>query len=140
METYTKNVIRLFRSPKNMGTIKNPDGVGKVGNPVCGDVMWIYIKVKNGRIKDIKFSTFGCVAAIATSSMVTEMAKGKTLAQAAKITKEGIVKKLGGLPTIKVHCSVLAVDALREAIYDYCTKNGLGVPAEILKSHDAIKK
>jgi len=107
-----------------MGSMKNPDGVGKVGNPVCGDVMWMYIKVgKNSQgkefIKDIKFQTFGCVAAISTSSMITDLAKGKTLEQALKITSRDVAKALKGLPPIKLHCSKLASDALRAAIQDY---------------------
>jgi len=121
---YTKKVIETFKSPHNYGKIKNADGVGKVGNIVCGDVMWLYIKVdpKNEKITDIKFETFGCVAAIATSSIITDLVKGKTIKQALKITKDNIVKKLGGLPKIKYHCSVLAVDALKEAIKDYENK------------------
>jgi len=140
MENYTKQVMEMFKKPRNMGTIKDPDGTGKVGNPVCGDVMWLFIKVKSGKISDIKFSTFGCVAAIATSSMVTEIAKGKTLAQASKITKESILKELGGLPQIKIHCSMLAVDALHEALYDYYKRHDLKAPKEILKVHEALKK
>ena len=141
---YSKEVIRHFKSPKNMGKIKNPDGVGKVGNLVCGDVMWLYIKVKENKrmgkkiLSDIKFQTFGCVAAIATSSMITSMAKGKTIEQALKITREDVAKRLGGLPKIKLHCSVLATDALAEAIYDYLTKNKLNVPKSLLKTHERI--
>lgn len=116
---YSKKILKLFRNPKNIGKIKNPDGVGKVGNPVCGDVMHIYIKVKDNKIADIKFKTFGCIAAISTSSMLTELAKGKTLEQAEKITNQDVAKKLGGLPPIKMHCSVLAQQALKAAIEDY---------------------
>lgn len=120
---YTKKVLDLFKKPHNYGAMKNPDGVGVVGNPTCGDVMKLYIKVgKSEIIKDIKFETFGCVAAIATSSIITDMVKGKTIEQATKITKDGIVKELGGLPKIKFHCSVLAVDALHKAIKDYESK------------------
>jgi len=123
--------------------MKNPDGVGKVGNTLCGDVMWVYIKVgknKTGKeiIKDIKFETFGCVAAIATSSVITDLAKGKTLAAALAINKEGIVKELGGLPPIKLHCSVLAADALSEAIYDYLTNNKQPIPKELEAKHQRI--
>ena len=115
--------MAAFKNPHNYGGMKNPDGVGKVGNPVCGDVMWLYIKVdKNQKIKNIKFETFGCVAAISTSSVITDLAKGKTIKQAMKITKDNIVKSLGGLPKIKYHCSILAVDALHEAIKDYNAK------------------
>lgn len=142
---YTKKVIEYFRKPKNFGRIKNPDGVGKVGNPVCGDVMWLYIKVgkdKKGRevIKDIKFETFGCVAAIATSSAITDLAKGKTLKEAMKINKGDIVKSLGGLPPIKLHCSVLAAGALSEAIYDYLLKNKREIPKELEELHKGIEK
>jgi nitrogen fixation protein NifU and related proteins len=127
MGPYTKKVVECFNNPKNYGRITDADGVGKVGNPVCGDVMWLYIKVgknKKGQeiIKDIKFETFGCVAAIATSTILTQMAKGKTLGEARKIDKQEIVKSLGGLPPIKVHCSVLAASALNKAIDDYESK------------------
>jgi nitrogen fixation NifU-like protein len=105
-----------------MGRMENPDGIGKVGNPVCGDVMYIYIKVKDNKIEDIKFETFGCAAAIGTSSMITEMAKGKTLDGALKITKQDVADEVGGLPPIKMHCSVLAADGLRAAIEDYRSK------------------
>jgi nitrogen fixation NifU-like protein len=142
---YTKKVMKYFRDPHNYGRIKNPDGVGKVGNPVCGDVMWLYIKVgknKKGKeiIKDIKFETFGCVAAIATSSVITDLAKGKTLENALKIDKKQIAESLGGLPPIKLHCSVLAADALFEAIYDYFSKNKREIPKELKEKHERIKK
>lgn len=119
---YTEKVLDYFRNPRNMGKIENPDGVGKVGNPVCGDVMWIYIKVANDRIIDCKFETFGCVAAIATSSVLTELAKGKTLEEALQITNKDVAKELGGLPPIKMHCSLLAADGLKAAIEDYRQK------------------
>lgn len=142
---YTKKVIEHFKNPHNMGRIKNPDGVGKVGNIVCGDVLWLYIKVrkdKKGReiIKDIKFETFGCVAALATSSVITDLAKGKTIKKALKLSREKIVKELGGLPPIKLHCSVLAVDGLYEAIYDYLTKQKRKIPRELEKIHQRIEK
>jgi len=111
-----------FKNPRNMGEIPDADGVGTVGNPVCGDVMAIYIKVKDNRIADIKFKTFGCGAAVATSSMVTELAKGKTLEQAMKITRADVADELGGLPPIKMHCSNLAADGLHAAIEDYYKK------------------
>ena len=117
-----EKVKKHFFHPKNVGEIKNADGIGKVGNPTCGDVMAIYIKVKDNRISDIKFKTFGCTAAIATSSILTEMAKGKTLDEALKITRDDVANELGGLPAIKLHCSNLAADALREAIKDYRSK------------------
>ena len=119
---YSKKVIEHFRNPRNMGEIKNADGVGTVGNPVCGDTMTLYIKVKNNRITDIKFKTFGCAAAIATSSMITELAKGKTLEEAEKITRDDVANELEGLPPIKMHCSNLALDALHAAIRDYRKK------------------
>lgn len=111
-----------FRNPRNVGEIPDADGVGTVGNPVCGDMMSIYIKVKNNRIADIKFKTFGCGAAVATSSMITELAKGKTLEEAMKITRSNVADSLGGLPPVKMHCSNLAADALHEAIKDYQKK------------------
>lgn len=121
--TYSKKVLQEFTNPKNMGEIKDADGIGKVGNPVCGDVMWLYIKVgkKNNKevITDIKFKTFGCAAAIATSSMITQLAKGKTLAEAEKITRSNVADSLKGLPPVKMHCSNLASEALRKAIEDY---------------------
>jgi len=124
---YTKKVIEAFTNPKNYGRMKSPDAVGKVGNPVCGDVMWLYLKIgQKGTkeyIQDIKFETFGCVAAIATSSILTDLVKGKTLDQALKIDNEKIVRSLGGLPPIKLHCSVLAATALKKAIEDYKSKN-----------------
>ena len=116
---YSKKVMQHFQNPHNVGEIKDADGVGTVGNPVCGDVMKVSIKVKEGRIKDIKFKTMGCAAAIATSSMITELAKGKTLEDAKKLTNKDVSKSLGGLPPIKMHCSNLAADALKEAIRDY---------------------
>ena len=120
--TYSKKVIKHFQEPHNYGKMKNPDGVGKVGNPVCGDVMHLYIKVEKEIIKDIKYETFGCVAAISTSSVVTDLAKGKTLQEALKIDSNKVIKSLGGLPAIKIHCSLLAVDALKKAINDYLLK------------------
>lgn len=111
-----------FLHPKNMGEMKNADGVGTVGNPVCGDLMTIYIKIKDNVIEDVKFKTFGCAAAIATSSMITELAKGKTIEEALKITRKDIADSLDGLPPIKMHCSNLAADGLHEAIEDYLSK------------------
>jgi nitrogen fixation NifU-like protein len=119
---YSEKVMEHFRSPRNMGEIKDADGVGTVGNPICGDLMTIYIKIKNDKITDVKFKTFGCAAAIATSSMITEHDKGKTLDEASKITRDNVANELDGLPPIKMHCSNLAADALREAIKDYRKK------------------
>jgi len=121
-DMYTDKVKDHFFHPRNVGEIKNPDGMGKVGNPTCGDVMAVYIKVKDNIIVDIKFKTFGCTAAIATSSVLTEIVKGKTLDEALKITRDDVANELGGLPAIKMHCSNLAADALREAIKDYKQK------------------
>lgn len=109
-------------NPKNVGVIENPDGYGKVGNPICGDVMELFIRVKDGIIADIKFKTFGCGSAIATSSMITELAKGKTIDDALKITRKDVADELDGLPPQKMHCSNLAADALSEAIKDYKSK------------------
>ena len=116
---YTEKVMDHFKNPRNMGEIPDADGVGTVGNPVCGDLMTMYIKVKDNRIVDIKFKTFGCGAAIATSSMTTELAKGKTLEEAMKLTRASVADSLGGLPPVKMHCSNLAADALHAAIEDF---------------------
>ena len=145
MPNYTKKVIKHFQKPHNYGKIKDYDGLGKVGNPVCGDVMWLYIKVgknKKGEeiIKDIKFETFGCVAAISTSSVITDLAKGKTIKECLRINKNDIIKSLGGLPPIKIHCSVLASDALLEAIYDYFSKNKKPIPKDLEEKHRLIEK
>jgi len=121
---YSEKVMEHFRNPRNVGEIPDADGVGTVGNPVCGDVMTMYIKVKDNRIVDIKFKTFGCGAAVATSSMITELAKGKTLEEATEISRGDVADSLGGLPPIKMHCSNLAADALHEAIKDYQKKQG----------------
>jgi nitrogen fixation NifU-like protein len=119
---YSEKVMEHFRNPHNMGEIPDADGVGTVGNPVCGDLMTIYIKVKDNRLEDVKFKTFGCGAAIATSSMITELAKGKTLEEAIKISRGDVADKLGGLPPVKMHCSNLAADGLHAAIQDYLKK------------------
>lgn len=119
---YTEKVMDHFMNPRNMGEIPDADGIGTVGNPVCGDLMTVYIKVKDNRLEDVKFKTFGCGAAIATSSMVTELAKEKTLEEALKITRKDVADSLGGLPTVKMHCSNLAADALHAAIEDYRKK------------------
>ena len=124
MGPYSEKVMDHFRNPRNMGEMKEPDGVGRVGNPTCGDLMEVYIKVNDNKLSDIKFRTFGCGAAIATSSMITEMAKGMTIDDAMRITKQNVADALGGLPPIKMHCSNLAADALRAAIKDYEEKKG----------------
>ena len=119
MEEYTEKLMEEFRNPKNMGRMENPDGVGKVGNPVCGDVMWIYIRVKDNRIEEISFETFGCGAAIATSSVITQLAKGKTIEEALALTNKDVVAALGGIPAVKRHCSLLGEEGLKAAIADY---------------------
>lgn len=116
---YSEKVMEHFKNPRNVGEMENPDGVGRVGNPVCGDVMELYIKVKDGIIVDAKFKTFGCGAAIATSSMVTEIVKGKSIEEALKISNKAVAEALDGLPPVKMHCSVLAEEALKSAIEDY---------------------
>ena len=122
MFMYSKKVMEHFMSPRNVGEIKDADGIGEVGNPVCGDMMTFYIKVKDNKIDDVKFKTFGCGAAIAVSSMVSEMAKGKTLDEALKISNKNVAKELGGLPKNKLHCSNLGADALHKAIENYKEK------------------
>lgn len=120
---YTKKMMAHFANPHNMGQLEHPDGIGKAGNPVCGDVMHLHIRVEKGRITDIKFQTLGCASAIATSSMVTDLAKGKTIDEALKITNSQVASELGGLPPIKMHCSVLAEQALHAAIDDYMKRH-----------------
>ena len=137
--------MKHFMSPKNIGKIKKPDGIGRVGNIICGDVMEVYIKIKKDKkgiekISNIKFQTFGCVTAIALSSMLTEMAKGKAVKEAMKITNKSLLKKAGKVPTIKMHCSVLAADALQESIYDYLSKNKREIPKFLKKQHERIQK
>lgn len=119
---YSDKVMQHFTNPHNVGEIPDADGIGKVGNPQCGDVMWLYIKVKDNIVTDIKFKTFGCGAAIATSSMITDLARGKTIEEAKRISRQDVADSLDGLPPQKMHCSNLAADALREAIKDYEAK------------------
>jgi nitrogen fixation NifU-like protein len=121
---YSEKVMEHFRNPRNVGEMGNPDGIGHVGNPVCGDIMELYIKINNNTIIDARFKTFGCGAAIATSSMVTEMVKGKTIDEALEISNQAVAEALDGLPPIKMHCSVLAEEALKSAIEDYFAKTG----------------
>jgi len=137
---YTKKTLQHFRNPRNYGKIKNPSAIGRVGNIMCGDLMVLYLKIVKNKIQKIKFETFGCAAAIATSSMITEIAKGKTLEQALQINKDDIIKSLGGLPQIKTHCSILAIDALSEAIYQYFTKNKQFIPQVLKDRHLRIKR
>jgi len=142
---YPKKVIEYFKNPRNCGRMKNPDGVGKVVNPVCEDVMWLYLKVgrdkkKKEIIKEIKFETLGCVFAIASGSTITDLAKGKTLEEAMEIDGKQIIKSLGELPPAKIHCSILAARALSEAIYDYLLKNKKEIPKKLLEVHRKIEK
>jgi len=120
---YSEQVMDHFRNPRNVGEMENPDGTGHVGNPVCGDIMELYIKVNDDTITDAKFKTFGCGAAIATSSMVTELVKGKSISEALKISNHAVAEALGGLPPVKMHCSALAEEALKSAIEDYLSKS-----------------
>lgn len=122
---YSKKVMDHFKNPRNVGEMENPDGVGHVGNPVCGDIMELYIKVNDGIIIDARFKTFGCGAAIATSSIVTELVKGKNIKEALKISNKAVAEALDGLPPVKMHCSVLAEEALRSAIEDYLARKKL---------------
>ncbi|HUV82723.1 MAG TPA: Fe-S cluster assembly scaffold protein NifU [archaeon] len=119
---YSEKVMEHFSNPRNVGEIEDADGIGEVGNPVCGDMMTIYIKVDDGRLSDVKFKTFGCGAAIATSSMITELAKGKTIEEALEISRDDVADSLDGLPPVKMHCSNLAADGLHLAIEDYKKK------------------
>jgi nitrogen fixation NifU-like protein len=119
---YSEKVMEHFSNPRNVGEIEDADGIGEVGNPVCGDMMTIYIKVDDGRLSDVKFKTFGCGAAIATSSMITELAKGKTIEEALEISRDDVADSLDGLPPVKMHCSNLAADGLHAAIEDYKNK------------------
>jgi len=142
---YTDVVIDHFRNPRNQGEIADADGIGKVGSPICGDELWMYIKVGTNAagepfIEDIKFQSFGCAAAVATGSMITELAKGKTVADALKIGRKDVSAALGGLPMVKIHCSLLSTDALHEAIYQYYVKRGIAVPAELEELHQKIIK
>ncbi len=121
---YSEKVVEHYTTPRNVGKIEDASGIGEVGNPVCGDIMKMFIKVKDNIITDVKFKTFGCGAAIATSSISTEMIKGKTLEEALEIKNQDVVKALDGLPTIKIHCSLLAEEAIHEAIADYYRKAG----------------
>lgn len=132
MEPYNDIVIDHYANPRNVGEIVDADGVGEVGNPVCGDIMRIYLKIENDVIKDVKFKTFGCGAAIASSSVTTEMVKGKTIDEALKLTNKDVVNKLGGLPPVKLHCSVLAEEAIKNAVANYYRKQGVLTEEEIV--------
>ncbi len=125
MALYTETVMDHFMHPRNVGEIENPDGVGQVGNAKCGDIMKMYLKIKDNVIEDVKFETFGCGSAIASSSMATELIKGKTIEDALAVTNKQVVDALGGLPAHKLHCSVLAEEAIKAAVKDYYDKNGI---------------
>ena len=134
---YSEKVMDHFTNPRNVGTIENADGVGEVGNAKCGDIMKIYLKIDDGIITDVKFNTFGCGSAIASSSMATEMIKGKPLSQALELTNKAVVEALDGLPAHKIHCSVLAEEAVKAAIKDYYDKNGIEYDkAKFAQTHD----
>ena len=125
MALYSEKVMDHFRNPRNVGVIEDADGVGEVGNPVCGDIMKIYLKIENDTIIDVKFETFCCGSAIASSSMATEMIKGQPVSEALKLTNKAVTEALGGLPAHKLHCSVLAEEAIKKALKDYYDKNGI---------------
>lgn len=125
MALYSEKVMDHFRNPRNVGVLENADGVGEVGNPVCGDIMKIYLKIDNEIISDVKFETFGCGSAIASSSMATELIKGRPLSEALQLTNKAVTEALDGLPAHKLHCSVLAEEAIKKAVKDYYDKNGI---------------
>ena len=125
MALYSEKVMDHFRNPRNVGVIENADGVGEVGNPVCGDIMKIYLKIDNDVVTDVKFETFGCGSAIASSSMATELIKGKPVSEVLQLTNKAVVEALDGLPAHKLHCSVLAEEAIKKALKDYYDKNGM---------------
>ena len=135
---YSEKVMDHFKNPRNVGEIEDADGVGEVGNPVCGDIMKMYLKIENDVIVDCKFKTFGCGSAIATSSMATELIKGKTVQEALELSNKAVVEALDGLPARKIHCSVLAEEAIKSALVDYYTRKGLELPEEIkdFKPHE----
>lgn len=145
---YSEKVMDHFRNPRNVGEIENADGVGEVGNAKCGDIMKMYLKIEDGVIVDVKFETFGCGSAIATSSMATELIKGKKVEEALSLTNQAVVEALDGLPAHKIHCSVLAEEAVRAAIKDYYDKNGIAYEPEqfcngdcsCCHEHDAVEE
>ena len=130
---YSAKVMDHFENPRNLGKMENADGVGEVGNAKCGDIMKIYLKIENDIITDVKFKTFGCASAIATSSIATELIKGKPLSEALALTNRAVVEALGGLPAVKIHCSVLAEEAVKAAVKDYYDKNGIEYDPEMFK-------
>jgi len=138
MALYSEKVMDHFRNPRNVGVIENADGVGEVGNPVCGDIMKIYLKINDEQvIEDVKFETFGCGSAIASSSMATELIMGQPVSEAMKLTNKAVTEALDGLPAHKIHCSVLAEEAIKKAVKDYYDKNGIEYdPADFPADHD----
>lgn len=146
MAIYSQKIIQHFKKPKNVGKIKNPDGIGEAGNLLCGDLMKIYLKIERNKkgedfVKEAKFETLGCIVAIANTSLLTTLVKGKTIKEALKIKREDLLKELGQpLPPFKIHCSVLAVDALKEAIYDYYQRKKIKIPKELEEIHQRIMK
>ncbi len=132
MALYSEKVMDHFRNPRNVGVIENADGVGEVGNAKCGDIMTMYLKIDNDVISDVKFETFGCGSAIASSSMATELIKGKPVSEALKLTNKAVAEALDGLPAYKMHCSVLAEEAIKAALKDYYDKNGIAYDADLL--------
>lgn len=130
---YSEKVMDHFQNPRNVGKIENADGVGEVGNAKCGDIMKIYLKIDDGIITDVKFNTFGCASAIATSSMATELIKGQPVDKALELTNSAVVEALDGLPPVKIHCSVLAEEAVKAAVKDYYDKNGIAYDPELFK-------
>ena len=136
MALYSEKVMDHFRNPRNVGVLDNPDGVGEVGNMKCGDIMKIYLKIESGIIADVKFETFGCGSAIASSSMATELIKGKPLSEALDLTNKAVAEALDGLPAHKLHCSVLAEEAIKAAIKDYYDKNGISYDPEMFAESD----
>ena len=142
---YSEKVMDHFANPRNVGEIENADGIGEVGNSKCGDIMKMYIKVDNDIITDVKFKTFGCGAAVATSSMATEMVKGKTIQEAMEVTNKAVMEALDGLPPVKVHCSLLAEEAIHAALWDYAEKNGIAIeglekPVSDISEHEEAEE
>lgn len=137
MALYSEKVMDHFRAPRNVGVIENADGIGEAGNPVCGDIMKIYLKIENDTIVDVRFETFGCGSAIASSSMATELIKGKPLTEALALTNEAVTEALDGLPPHKIHCSVLAEEAIKKAVKDYYDRNGISCGPALSQSCDS---
>ena len=137
MALYSEKVMDHFRNPRNVGVIENADGVGEVGNAKCGDIMKIYLKIDDDKISDVKFETFGCGSAIASSSMATELIKGKSVSEAMELTNKAVAEALDGLPPVKMHCSVLAEEAIKMALKDYYDKNGIAYDCSLFPDCDS---